>query len=99
FYPAQVAAKDAPMVRPLPTIASHAGPVAVLDAFPQMRASVDVVGHTGSRPAAGDRAGLRLAAVVHAELPHARIEAMRVAASEALENGRFEVFGTTDQLI
>ena len=56
-------------MRPLPTTASHAGPVAVLDAFPQRRASVDVVGHTGSRPASGDRAGLRLAAVVRGELP------------------------------
>ena len=34
FYPAQVAAKDAPSVRPLPTKATAAGPVAILDAFP-----------------------------------------------------------------
>ncbi|HYZ27951.1 MAG TPA: hypothetical protein VE570_02765, partial [Thermoleophilaceae bacterium] len=39
FYPAQVPGKEAPAVRPLPTTAADAGPVAVLDAFPRRRRS------------------------------------------------------------
>src|SRR5213078_3305346 len=56
FYPAQVPAKRAPAVRPLPTIAAHPGPLAVLDAFPPVagRGSLnpvfaDEVGRPGNR--------------------------------------------------
>jgi hypothetical protein len=95
FYPAQVPGKDAPSVRPLPTTA--AGHVAVLDAFSRRRGTADYVGRTGSRRAS--RAGNHLVAVVRGELPRARIERIRVAAPQALENGRFQVFGTTDQIL
>src|SRR4051812_49829322 len=39
FFPAQVAAADAPAVRPLPTTATRVGRLAVLDAFPRGRPS------------------------------------------------------------
>jgi hypothetical protein len=101
FYPAQVGAKDAPAVRPLPTTAKDAGPIAILDAFPGGGAVVaDEVGQGGSgKPSRAELAGRRLAAVVGGELPDTRISAIRVAGSQALENGRFQVFGTTDQLL
>jgi hypothetical protein len=98
FYPAQVPAKEAPGVRPLPTEAR--GHVAVLDAFARRRALIDEVGRVGSRHgSAAARAGERIAAVVRGELPKAHIERIRVGGSQALENGRFEVFGTTDQIL
>jgi subtilase family protein len=107
FYPAQVPAKDAPGARPLPTTASDAGPVAILDAFPPSRDSAsgpriaaDEVGRVGNgKRSAGEQAGRRLAAVVAGELPKARVIGIRAAGSQALENGRFQVFATTDQLI
>lgn len=100
FYPAQVPANDAPAVRPLPTTATRAGPVAVLDAFPRSRRTLDFVGSVGNgRRSAAERAGLRVGAVVHDELPAASLERYRVAGSQALESGRFEVFGTTDQIL
>jgi hypothetical protein len=100
FYPAQVAAKSAPTVRPLPTISKSQGPVAVLDAFPRRaHLRMDAVHVAGARHAPGERAGIRLAAVVHDELPHVRLERIRSAGSQPLENGRFDVFGTTDELI
>lgn len=117
FYPAQVPAKEAPAVRPLPTIAKDQGTVAVLDAFPPARAPkihgskvrsqtvrphlfADELGQTGNgKPSAAEAAGRRVASVVHGELPKARIERVRVAGSQALESGRFEVFGTTDQIM
>jgi Subtilase family len=114
FYPAQVPAKDAPAVRPLPTTASaRAGRIAILDAFPPARpftratsahsgarVVADEVGGRGNgKPSAAESAGRRLAAVVRGELPHANVAAIRVAGSQALETGRFQVFGTTDQLV
>jgi hypothetical protein len=101
FYPAQVAATNAPAVRPLPTTAKDAGPIAILDAFPRGRSvAADEVGEGGSGKATrAERAGRRLAAVVGGELPDTRLSAIRVAGSQALENGRFQVFGTTDQLL
>jgi hypothetical protein len=101
FYPAQTPGKDAPAVRPLPTMANHAGPVAVLDAFPPGRRVVaDEVGAAArGRRSSGERAGPRIAAVVAGELPRARLVAIRVAGSQPRESGRFEVFATTDQLI
>jgi Subtilase family len=101
FYPAQVPSDDAPEVRPLPTKAR--GEVAVLDAFPRRgsgRLSMDAVGRSGSgRISAAERAGERITAVVKGELPNARVARVRVAGSQALENGKFQVFGTTDQLL
>ncbi len=100
FYPAQVPGHDAPAVRPLPTVAKRLGRVAVLDAFTRRAADVDEVGSVGSgRRSAGEAAGARVAAVVAGELPGATIERVRVAGSQALENGHFEVFATTDQLL
>jgi Subtilase family len=101
FYPAQVAAKEAPAVRPLPTTAANPGRIAVLDAFPpsHRRLSADEVGRTGARSTASEAAGDRVAAVVAGELPKALIRRVRVAGRQALENGRFQVFGTTDQLL
>src|SRR4051812_27034387 len=101
FYPAQVPGKDAPDVRPLPTTASGSGTVAVLDAFPR-RAQLlaDYVGRVGNgRASTPALAGTRIAAVVQAELPKARVERIRAAGSQALENGRFQVFGTTDEIL
>jgi Subtilase family len=98
FYPAQVPGKAAPAVRPLPTTAS--GDVAVLDSFRRRSRLIDEVGTWGARRrSTAERSGDRIAAVVRGELPHARINRVRVAGSQALENGKFEVFGTTDQLI
>src|SRR4051812_4534294 len=110
FYPAQVPSDDAPDVRPLPTKAR--GELAVLDAFPRTRRgsgpagagsgrlSMDAVGRSGNgRISPAERAGERIAAVIQGELPKARIARIRVAGSQALENGRFQVFGTTDQLL
>ena len=101
FYPAQVPAKDAPAVRPLPTRAR--GHVAILDAFPLRRSAglaADFVGRGGNgRTAAAERAGERISAVVRGELPKAHVERFRVAGSQALENGKFQVYGTTDQLL
>jgi Subtilase family len=101
FYPAQVPGKDAPAVRPLPTTATKPGRIAVVDAFPPgAHLSVDEVGPTGTRRrSAADAAGERIAAVIRGELPTARIERIRVAGPQALENGRFQVFGTTDQIL
>jgi hypothetical protein len=98
FYPAQTPAADAPAVRPLPTRAR--GEVAVLDAFPRGRGTVDEVGRVGNRRrSAAEHAGDRIAAIVRGELPRAHIERIRVGGSQPLENGKFEVFGTTDQLL
>ena len=98
FYPAQVTSDDAPEVRPLPTQAR--GEVAVLDAFPRGRARIDEVGKVGNRRvAATERAGQRITGVVRGELPRARITRIRVAGSQALENGKFQVFATTDQML
>jgi hypothetical protein len=110
FYPAQVPSDDAPDVRPLPTKAR--GEVAVLDAFPRKargsgrgragsgRLSMDAVGRGGNgRISAAERAGERITAVIQGELPKARIARIRVAGSQALENGKFQVYGTTDQLL
>ena len=101
FYPAQVPAKDAPAVRPLPTTAR--GHVAVLDAFPLRRSTrlaADFVGGGGNgRISSAERAGERISAVVRDELPKAHVERFRVAGSQALENGKFQVYGTTDQLL
>jgi hypothetical protein len=103
FYPAQVPGKDAPGVRPLPTTATDPGRVAVLDAFPsraRLRLVADEVGRVGNgRRSIAESAGERIAAVVERELPDAQIERIRVAGSQALENGKFQVFGTTDQLL
>jgi subtilase family protein len=108
FYPAQVSAKDAPAVRPLPTTATAPGAVAVLDAFPRSRSGsarsarliADEVGHAGGkRRLAAEAAGARIAAVIAGELPKARVERIRVAGSQPLESGRFQVYGTTDQLL
>ena len=96
FYPAQVRAKDAPEARALPTRAR--GEVAILDAFPARGRQVDELNQAGKgSPAAAS--GLRIEDVLRAELPKARIERIRVAGSQALESGRFQVFGTTDQLL
>src|SRR5204863_970745 len=79
------------------------GHVAVLDAFPRRRHGrflADEVGRSASRRrTAAEAGGERIAAVIRAELPSARVERIRVAGSQALENGRFQVFGTTDQLL
>ncbi|MFL5893615.1 MAG: S8 family serine peptidase [Thermoleophilaceae bacterium] len=100
FYPAQVAAKTAPAVRPLPTIAKQAIRVAVIDAFPRGRAvQADFVRRGGGRSAPGEAAGPRIASVVQSELPSAEITRLRAAGNQALETGKFEVFATTDQLI
>jgi hypothetical protein len=103
FYPAQVPAKDAPAVRPLPTTATRIGRIAVLDAFPRERSGrllADEVGSIGThRRSASERAGDRIAAVVRGELPKAPIGRIRVAGLQALETGKFQVFGTTDQLM
>src|SRR4051794_2338765 len=72
FYPAQVAATEAPGVRPLPTRAR--GHVAILDAFPRARGVIDEVGHSGNgRSSAAAAAGERIAAVVRGELPKAHV--------------------------
>ncbi|HEX6714243.1 MAG TPA: S8 family serine peptidase [Thermoleophilaceae bacterium] len=129
FYPAQVPAKDAPAVRPLPTTPTRVGRIAVLDAFPapgrdgrirlygprgvstqpaRTAASrrwlhglaADEVGGQGNRRASvAEASGLRIGAVLSGELPKARIDNIRVAGSQPLENGKFQVFGTTDQLL
>jgi hypothetical protein len=96
FYPAQVPGKDAPAVRALPT--SAGGDVAVLDAFTAGSGQVDEVGQSAGR-SRGGTAGARIADVVHTELPKARVERVRVAGLQPLENGKFQVFGTTDQLL
>jgi hypothetical protein len=108
FYPAQVEAKSAPGVRPLPTKV-RGGRIAILDAFARprprprtsrtARAFADIVGATGGPPDSAERAGLRLTGVIHGELPAATIMAIRAAGSQPLETGKFEVFATTDQLI
>ena len=65
-----------------------------------VRLFADEVGQVGNgRSSAAIVAGERVAAVVHDELPRARVERVRVAGSQALESGKFEVFATTDQLI
>jgi len=98
FYPAQVPAKDAPAVRPLPTRAR--GRVAILDAFGNRRGIIDEIGRSGNgRRSAAEKAGARIMAVVSGELPKAHIIPVRVGGSQALENGKFQVFGTTDQLL
>ena len=100
FYPAQVPANSAPTVRPLPTKVKPAPRVAVLDAFARGPFAADEVGeHAGGRASRDDVAGDRVAGVIRDELPGVRIARMRVAASQALESGKFEVFGTTDQLL
>lgn len=100
FYPAQVPADEAPAVRPLPTVAKRFGRVAVLDAFPRSKKLIDEVGRSGDRGSStAARAGERLVAVVEAELPTAVVDRVRVAGSQALETGKFQVFGTTDQLL
>ena len=103
FYPAQVPGNDAPGVRPLPTTATNPGRVAVLDAFPsrdRLRLVADEVGRVGNgRRSIAESAGERIAAIVDRELPDAQIERIRVAGSQALENGKFQVFGTTDQIL
>ena len=115
FYPAQVAAKSAPSVRPLPTTAAAKTRVAVLDAFPRrwersypgplgvstaaLAPSVDVVGAPGAPRLPAERGGFRLESVVRAELPKARTYIVRTAGSQPLENGRFETYATTDQLL
>jgi hypothetical protein len=106
FYPAQVPAKEAPAVRPLPTSSPSPGRIAVLDSFPRQRRRsgstrllADEVGRTGARASAAEAAGRRIAAIVAAELPQARIERIRAAGRQALETGKFQVFGTTDQLL
>jgi hypothetical protein len=72
----------------------------VLDAFPRGKARIDEVGSVGNRRvSSAERAGLRIRAVLRAELPRAEIRSIRVAGSQALENGKFQVFGTTDQLL
>jgi len=64
------------------------------------RLFADEVGRVGNgRRSTAEAAGERIAAVVSGELPHARIERIRVAGSQALENGKFQVFGTTDQIL
>ena len=98
FYPAQVRAKEAPPVRPLPTKARGAD-VAVLDAFPRHGRRIDLVGRLGARAAKADVAGDRLIGVLKGELPNVRVQRVRVAGSQPLENGKYEVFGTTDQLL
>src|SRR4051812_49234074 len=56
FYPAQVAAKEAPAVRPLPTRAR--GDVAVLDSFRARRGLINEVGQRGDRGrSSAERAG------------------------------------------
>jgi hypothetical protein len=98
FYPAQVVGGEAPGVRRLPTSAK--GDVAVLDSFPRGRKLIDEVGRTGSgRRSKAESSGERVAAVVMGELPTAHIDRVRVAGSQALENGKFQVFGTTDQIL
>jgi hypothetical protein len=98
FYPAQVLGKDAPAVRSLPT--SARGDVAVLDAFPRSRRVIDEVGSVGSgRRSSAARAGERIVAVVRGELPNAHVDRIRVGGSQPMENGKFEVYGTTDQLL
>jgi hypothetical protein len=103
FYPAQVTANEAPAVRPLPTTATDPGRVAVLDAFSRRRVRsglADEVGRSGgARSTRAEAAGERIAGVIAGELPKARVERLRVAGSQPLENGRFQVFGTTDQLL
>jgi hypothetical protein len=101
FYPAQVPAKDAPAVRPLPTSrAAAAGPIAILDAFPRRRGRIDEIGRVGNgRASPAESAGRRIAGVLAGELPGAALTPIRVAGSQALENGRFQVFATTDQLL
>src|SRR4051794_16336508 len=96
FYPAQVPG-EAPDVRPLPTTAR--GHVAVLDAFGRARGVTDEVGGNTGRPSLATASGTRIAGIVRAELRRAHIDRIRVAGSQALENGRFQVFGTTDQLL
>ncbi|MEA2493241.1 MAG: hypothetical protein QOJ29_1152 [Thermoleophilaceae bacterium] len=99
FFPAQVVATDAPGVRPLPTTAADPVRIAVLDAFPGGHL-IDELGRGGNgRPSDAERAGTRLAAIVQGELPKATIDRIRVAGSQPLENGKFQVFGTTDQIL
>jgi hypothetical protein len=97
FYPAQVEARDAPGVRPLPA-REAGGRVAVLDAFPRGTVEADVVGRSGARRLRAERAGLRLAGVVGQELPRARVVPIRAAGAQPLEDGTPAVFATTDQL-
>src|SRR5205085_11486570 len=80
FYPAQVAAKNAPAVLPLPTSATG-GRLAILDAFPRSARLTgdEVTGAGGARVAGGENSGTRLAAVVQGELPRARIALIRAA--------------------
>ena len=109
FYPAQVPADDAPGTRPLPTKAADTGPIAVVDAFPprgagghdaDARLAADVVGPGGNRRiSAAERAGERIAAVIGGELPKAPLVRIRAAGSQPLETGKFQVFGTSDQLL
>lgn len=102
FYPAQVTADEAPAVRPLPIRSQDPGAITVLDAFPRRAGGLvaDTVGAAGNRRiSSAERAGERIAAVVQAELPKARVNRIRVAGSQALENGKFQVFATTDQLL
>lgn len=104
FYPAQVAAPDAPEVRPLPTKAAGAD-VAVIDVFPRVpEPGLEVLADTaGGQPrrriAPAERAGPKLAAIVRAALPRANVAAIRVGGSQPLETGRYGVFTTTDQLL
>ena len=100
FFPAQVAAREAPEVRPLPTKAKPTRRVAVLDAFERGPFAADEVdGHAGGPPTPDDVAGDQVAGVVRDELPGIAIARMRVAASQPLETGKFQVFSTTDQLL
>lgn len=98
FYPAMVAAEDAPAVRPLPTKAKPTR-VAVLDAFARGPFAADAIGEHVGRRSRNAVAGDRVAGVVRDELPGVGIDRMRVAASQPLETGKFQVFSTTDQLL
>jgi hypothetical protein len=107
FYPAAVPADDAPPVRPLPA-RSAAETVAILDSQPlpdrRVGARLQTVAriaptHRRGRLSPAELSGPVLAQVVAGELPRARLLAIRVAGSQALENGRFQVYGTTDQLL
>jgi hypothetical protein len=98
FYPAQVPAEEAPSVRPLPTRARTR--VAILDAFRERPGVIDEIGRSGNgRRSKAEEAGERMLAVVTDELPRRPVVPVRVGGSQALENGKFQVFGTTDQLL
>jgi hypothetical protein len=63
-------------------------------------AYADEVGKAGNgRASLAENAGERIAAVVQRELPHTELLNVRVAGSQALENGKFQVFGATDQIL